>query len=87
MNRRFVLLVIVLAIVGVAVVRVMRLSANRPHEVVPIQDGKTMDFSSGRAVVKNDPADEAALQKSVAEMNAAAGNVTFSPRGNQTTRK
>lgn len=48
-------------------------------EVVPIQDGKTIDFSSGKAVVGDSVDEKSKLQRSVAEMQAAAGNVSFAP--------
>jgi hypothetical protein len=44
---------------------------------VPIQDGKTIDFSSGQAVVKDDVKEKAALDRAVAEIDAATANVTF----------
>ena len=40
-------------------------------------DGQTIDFSSGRPVVKDSPEDKAALEKSAKEMAEAAKNVTF----------
>lgn len=46
---------------------------------VAIQDGKTIDFSSGRAEVRDTPEDRAALQSALQEMEAAAKEVTFSP--------
>lgn len=46
---------------------------------VAIQDGKTIDFSSGRAEVRDTPEDRAALESAVKEMEAAAKEVTFSP--------
>jgi hypothetical protein len=49
----------------------------RPVAVVPIQDGKTIDFSSGTPVVKDSPADRAAMDAAVKEMDAAAKDVTF----------
>ncbi len=52
---------------------------------VAIQDGKTIDFSSGKAVVKDSAKEKAALDRSVAEMNAAAANVTFAPQPSATT--
>lgn len=85
MKRPVLLLAIGLALIAFAAVWRVRRSKSR-HAIVPIQDGKTMDFSSGKVVVKNDPAEEAALKKSVAEMDAAAGNVTFAPRGNATAK-
>lgn len=47
--------------------------------VVPIQDGQTIDFSSGRAEVRNDAADRAALAKAKQEMDAATADITFAP--------
>jgi hypothetical protein len=52
-----------------------------PHgELVPIQDGKTIDMSSGRAVVKDDAKSRTAIAQGVKEMEAAAASVTFGPR-------
>ncbi len=47
-------------------------------------DGQTIDFSSGRPVVKDTPADKAALDQAVKEMEAAAREVTFTPPPPQT---
>jgi hypothetical protein len=47
---------------------------------VAIQDGKTIDFSTGRPVVKDDAKQKAALEKSLKEMDAAAASVTFAPK-------
>lgn len=46
---------------------------------VAIQEGKTIDFSSGRPVVQDDAKQKSAIEKSVKEMAAAAANVTFPP--------
>ena len=51
-----------------------------PKPDVAIQDGKTIDFSSGRPVVKDDAKQKAALEKSLKEMDAAAAGVTFAPK-------
>jgi len=40
-------------------------------------DGETLDFSSGKPVVKDSPADKAALDKAAKEMAEAAKDVTF----------
>lgn len=42
-------------------------------------DGQTIDFSSGKPVVKDTPQDKALVQAAVKEMEAAAQNVTFGP--------
>lgn len=47
-----------------------------PPVPVPIQDGKTLDFSSGSPVVKD--GDSAAMAETVKEMDAATRTVTFS---------
>ena len=49
-------------------------------ELVPIQDGKTIDMSSGRAVVKDDAKSRTAIAQGVKEMEDAAASVTFGPR-------
>jgi hypothetical protein len=52
-----------------------------PHgELVPIQDGKTIDMSSGRAVVKDDARSRTAIAQGVKEMEDAANSVKFGPR-------
>ena len=45
--------------------------------VVSIQDGKTIDFSNGSPAVKDGPADRAAMDKAVREMDEASKDVTF----------
>ena len=47
---------------------------------VAIQDGKTIDFSSGLPIVKDDAKQKAAIEKSVKEMELAAKGVTFPPK-------
>jgi hypothetical protein len=42
-------------------------------------DGQTIDFSSGRPVVKDSAADRAAIEKAKQEMAEAAKDVTFGP--------
>jgi len=50
-----------------------------PAEPVAIQDRKTIDFSSGRPVVKDSPQDRAIIDAAVKEMDEAAKNVSFGP--------
>ncbi len=40
-------------------------------------DGQTIDFSSGKPVVKSSPEDKAALEKAAKEMEEAAKSITF----------
>ena len=54
-----------------------RQRASRQPAFVPIQDGKTLDFSSGHAVVKDTPEDRAALERALKEMDEATKDVTF----------
>jgi hypothetical protein len=42
-------------------------------------DGQTIDFSSGQPVVKDSPADRAALEKAAKEMEEATKDMTFTP--------
>jgi hypothetical protein len=46
---------------------------------VAIQDEKTIDFSSGKPVVKDSAEDKAIIANSVKEMNEAAAGITFGP--------
>ena len=46
---------------------------------VPIEDGKTIDFSSGRPAVHDGPAERAAMDAAVKRMDEAAKDVTFPP--------
>jgi hypothetical protein len=50
-----------------------------PKPSVAIQDEKTIDFSSGKPVVKDSAEEKAIIANSVKEMNEAAAGVTFGP--------
>lgn len=50
-----------------------------PVKETVIQDGKTIDFSSGQPRVQDTPADRAALERAKREMDEAAKDVTFAP--------
>lgn len=52
----------------------------KPKPEVAIEDGKTIDFSSGVPVVKDSAKEKAALDRAVKEMADATKNVTFGPR-------
>jgi len=49
----------------------------RGTAVVPVQDGKTIDFSGGRPVIRDSAADKAAMDAAVKEMDEASKSVTF----------
>lgn len=67
----------VLAALGIAATLafVMQRRAVQTKPEIAIQDGKTIDFSSGRPVVKDSAAEKAALEKAVKEMEEAAKGV------------
>ena len=46
---------------------------------VAIQDRKTIDFSTGKPVIKDSAAEQAAIDRAVKQMDAAAAGVTFGP--------
>jgi hypothetical protein len=48
-----------------------------PPPVVPIADGKAIDFSTGKAVVRSTAADKQAMDAALKEMDEATKNVTF----------
>jgi hypothetical protein len=52
-----------------------------PTEPVDLtkHDGQTIDFSSGKPVVKDSPGDKAELEKVAKELEEAAKEVTFGP--------
>lgn len=46
---------------------------------VPIVEGKTIDFSTGQPVVRDEAADRAAIEKAKAEMDEATADIKFAP--------
>ena len=54
-------------------------AAPKSKPEVPIEDGKTIDFSSGVPIVKDDAKEKAAIDRSVKAMEEAAKDVTFGP--------
>ena len=54
-------------------------ATEQPVEI-PIEEGKTIDFSSGQPQVRNEAADRAALEKALAEIKAAEAEVVLPPR-------
>jgi hypothetical protein len=51
----------------------------KPQTNVAILDGKTIDFSGGAPVVKDDAKEKADLDRSLKEMQEATKNVRFGP--------
>lgn len=71
------------AVIGLSTVALFvartKLSPGQRHPDVAIQDGKTIDFSSGRPVVKDTAKEKADIARAVKEMEEAAKDVSFSP--------
>ena len=53
--------------------------ATTPKPNVAIQDRKTIDFSSGKPVVKDSAKDKAIIDKAVKEMDDATKDISFAP--------
>ena len=54
-----------------------KMAPRKPHPEIAIQDGKTIDFSSGKPVVKDTAKEKALIEKAAKEMAEAAKGVTF----------
>ena len=50
-----------------------------PLPDVAIQEGKTIDFSSGKPEIRDTPEDRAALEKAKREMDEATQDIVFTP--------
>jgi len=57
----------------------VRPTTNPPLPEVAIQEGKTIDFSSGTPEIRDTPEDRAALENAKAEMDEAVKDVVFAP--------
>jgi hypothetical protein len=51
-----------------------------PPAPIDIEHGKTIDFSTGQAVVTETEEDQAALKKAELEMEEATAEITFQPK-------
>ncbi|HVU34341.1 MAG TPA: hypothetical protein VHE61_12970 [Opitutaceae bacterium] len=74
------LMLIATALVALGLWLTWHRNVRRVQPATAIQDGKTIDFSSGKPVVKDDPKEKEIIDRAVAQMDAAAANVTFSPQ-------
>ncbi|MCX6954283.1 MAG: hypothetical protein NTV51_19195 [Verrucomicrobia bacterium] len=81
MKSRLLWVFAAVAVLSAAALFVARkqLSPGRRHPDVAIQDGKTIDFSSGQPVVKDSDKEKADIARAVKEMEEAAKDVSFSP--------
>ena len=52
-------------------------AGSRSAAVVPIQDGKAIDFSGGSPVVREDAASKARMDAALQQIDDASGKVTF----------
>jgi hypothetical protein len=70
---------VALAAAAIWIYAARRQEARRDHvEPVPIQEGKTIDFSGGSPVVKDDAANKARMEAALKEIDEASRTVTFS---------
>lgn len=77
--RRLVFLVIAIflgVLLGRWLARRPSVPTATPPPPVAIEDGKTIDFSSGRPVIQDDTA---TLEQARRDMEAATANITFAP--------
>jgi len=51
----------------------------RSPAVVPIQDGRAIDFSGGSPVIRDDPASRARMDAALRQIDEADSKVTFRP--------
>ena len=80
-DQRLCKLCLALAILIIAVLAGFYLQRKSPPPVpVAIQNGQTIDFSTGEAVVTETAEDRAALQAAQLEMEAATAEITFQPK-------
>lgn len=73
------ILLIVIAIMAAALAFLHFRPVRRMNPPVDIQDGKTIDFSSGKPVVKDSVEQKAIIDAAVKEMDEAVKDVTFGP--------
>jgi len=78
------LAVLLAALAGMAWLRFRPPPAPPPPVDLTKHDGKTIDFSSGKPVIKDSPRDRAAIEKAKKEMDEAARGVTFGPSPKKT---
>ncbi len=59
------------------------------RRVVPIQDGKSIDFSGGRPEIKDDPASKARMERALKQIDEVNATVVFpgDPTPTPTPRK
>lgn len=85
MKQRLVVRLVLLTIV-LGVWYFLRPDADEPRPMppeIPIEDGKTIDFSQGKAEIRNTTEDQAAMDAALKEMEEAAKDVTFGASAKQ----
>ncbi len=90
MKNRLLLVFVAVVVLSAGALLLVRWKTGpgKPHPEVAIQDGKTIDFSSGKPVVKDSAKEKASIDKAVKEMDEAAKGVTFgSPTPKKTEAK
>ena len=79
-NRPVLVFFVVIVLSAFALLLAWKIAESlKPHPEIAIQDGKTIDFSSGRPVVKDTAKEKASIEKSVKEMEEATKGVSFGP--------
>lgn len=76
-RRRWVVVTILGLLAGALALARWRLGPRKIHPEIVIQDGTTIDFSSGKPVIKDTAKEKASIEKAVKEMEEAAQGVTF----------
>lgn len=70
---------LILIVIAVALGTALGYWYTHRHPTVKIEDGKTIDFSSGKPVVKDSAEDRKAIDAAVKEMDEASKGITFGP--------
>ena len=80
MKNRLLLVFVAVVVLSAGALLLVRLKTGpgKTHPEIAIQDGKTIDFSSGKPVVKDTAKEKASIDKSVKEMEEATKGVSFS---------
>jgi hypothetical protein len=80
MKNRLLLVFVAVVVLSAGALLLVRWKTGprQAHPEVAIQDGKTIDFSSGKPVVKDTAKEKASIDKSVKEMEEATKGVSFS---------
>jgi hypothetical protein len=79
-DQRIYKLSLAIVILIIAALAGFDLQRKQPPARVAIENGQTIDFSTGEAVVTKNEADQAALDQAQREMEEATADITFQPK-------